>query len=134
MQPVAVLQGVPAPPPVVGYNGSTSGADNNFITVPFNAVGFNTSDIQQIVISDGGAGTIGWGTEAFDIWEGLPTVREGAGFIYWDSSMDLTGEATTYYWGDAEGNKATYSIPAGQGVVINCAADLTISIEPPYSL
>jgi len=37
---------------VVGYNGSTSGADNNFITVPFNAVGYNTADIQQIVISD----------------------------------------------------------------------------------
>ena len=35
----------------VGYTGSTSGADNNFINVPFNAVGYNTADIQQIVIS-----------------------------------------------------------------------------------
>ena len=102
--------------------------------MPFNAVGYNTSDIQQIGISDGGAGTIGWGTETFDIWEGLPTVRQGAGFFYWDASMDLSGEATTYYWGDGDGNKATYSLPAGQGVVINCAEDLTISIEPPYSL
>ena len=111
----------------VGYTGSTSGADNNFITVPFNAVGYNTSDIQQIGISDGGAGTIGWGTETFDIWEGLPTVRQGAGFFYWDASMDLSGEATTYYWGDGDGNKASFSIAPGQGVVVNCAEDLTFN-------
>ena len=118
----------------VGYTTSTSGSDNNFITVPFNAVGYNTADIQQIGISDGGAGTIGWGTENFSIWEGLPTAVEGSGFFYWDASMDVTGTETGCYWGDATGTKATYSIPGGQGVVVNCAADLTISIEPPYSL
>ena len=118
----------------VGYNTGTSGADNNFITVPYNAIGYNTADIQQIGISDGGAGTIGWGTENFSIWEGVPTVVEGSGFFYYDPSMDVTGTATTYYWGDDSGAKVTYAIPAGQGVVINCAADLTISIEPPYSL
>ena len=118
----------------VGFNTATSGADNNFITVPFNAVGYNTADIQQIGLSDGGAGTIGWGTENFSIWEGVPTVVEGSGFFYYDKSMDPAGEATGYYWGDDSCAKATYSIPAGQGVVINCAADLTISIEPPYSL
>ena len=111
----------------MGYAGSTSGADNNFITVPFNAVGFNTSDIQQIQISDDGAGTIGWGTETFEIWEGVPTSREGSGFFYYDPSMDLTGEATTYYWGDASGDKAIFSIAPGQGVVINCAADLAFT-------
>ena len=115
----------------VGYTTATSGADNNFITVPFNAVGYNTADIQQIAISDDGAGGIGWGTETFDIWEGVPTVRAGAGHIYWDASMDPAGEATTYYWGDGTCAKATYSIPANQGVVINCAADLTITINPP---
>ena len=122
----------------VGYASATSGADNNFITVPFNAVGYNTSDIQQIAISDGGAGTIGWGTEMFSIWEGVPTVADGSEFIYYDPSVDPETDpdkkATTYYWGDASCAKVTYSIPAGQGVVINCAADLTISIEPPYSL
>lgn len=111
----------------VGYNTATSGADNNFITVPFNAVGYNTADIQQIGISDGGAGTIGWGTETFDIWEGLPTVREGAGFIYWDASMDITGTETTYYWGDAVGTKAAFSVAPGQGVVVNCASDLSFA-------
>ena len=111
----------------VGYNTATSGADNNFVTVPFNAVGYNTADIQQIQISDGGAGDIGWSSETFDIWEGLPTLRQGAGFVYWDASMDPTGEATTYYWGDAECAKATFSIAPGQAVVINCAADLSFA-------
>ena len=108
----------------------TTIADNNFTGNPFPAA----IDIQAISISDGDQGTIGWGGEAFDIWEGVPTVREGAGFLYYDPMMDPAGEATTYYWGDGTGAKATYSIPAGQGVVINCAADLTVSIEPPYSL
>ena len=111
----------------VGYSTDTSGADNNFITVPFNAVGYNTADIQAIQISDGGNGGIGWGTETFDIWEGLPTLREGAGFIYYDPSMDLSGEATTYYWGDASGAKAVFSIAPGQAVVVNCAEDLSFT-------
>ena len=111
---------------VVGYTTGTSGADNNFVTIPFAQVGYNTSDIQQIKISDGGAGAIGWGTETFDIWEGLPTAVEGAGFLYYDPSMDPNGEATDYYWGDATGLKAEFSIPAGQAVVINCAADLSL--------
>ena len=119
---------------VVGYTGNTTGADNNFVTIPFNAVSFNTSDIQQIKISDGGAGTIGWGTENFSIWEGAPTVVEGSGYFYLDPSMDMTGTATDYYWGEGDGTKATYSIAPNKGVVVNCAAGLTISIEPPYSL
>ena len=111
----------------VGYTTAESGSDNNFITVSFNAVSYNTADIQQIKISDGGAGTIGWGTETLDIWEGLPTAVEGASFFYYDPSADLTGEATDYYWGDSLGAKATFSIAPGQAVVINCAADLSFT-------
>ena len=97
------------------------------MTIPFNAVGFNTSDIQQIALSDGGAGSIGWGTENFSIWEGLPTTAEGSAFTYYDPSIDPTGEATDYYWGDATGAKANFSIAPGQGVVVNCAADLSFN-------
>ena len=111
----------------MGYTGKTTGAENNFITVPFSAVGYNTADIQSIKISDGGAGSIGWGGETFTIWTGLPTLVEEAGFFYYDSSLDPTGEATDYYWGDAAGNKVTYPIPAGQAVVINCAAGLSVT-------
>jgi len=110
---------------IVGYAGNTTGADNNFVCVPFNAVGFNTADIQQIKLSDGGAGGIGWASETFEIWEGLPTVVAGSGFFYLDPSMDPAGEATDYYWGDESANKASFSIAQGQGVVVNCAADLS---------
>jgi len=108
----------------------TSVAENNFTGNPFP----QAIDIQAIKISDGGAGTIGWGTENFTVWEGAPTVVEGSGFFYLDPSMSATGEETDYFWGSLDGTKATYSIAPNQGVVINCAADLTITIDPPYSL
>ncbi len=108
----------------------TSIADNNFTGNPFPA----TIDIQDVKISDGDAGGIGWGSEIFSVWEGVPTVVAGSEFFYWDASMSATGEETDYFWGDGEGNKATYSIPANKGVVVNCAEGLTITIEPPYSL
>ena len=112
---------------IVGYTWNTTGAENNFRVVPFNSVGFNTADIQQIRISDGDAGTIGWGTETFSIWAGVPTVVEGSGFTYWDASQDPSGEATEYYWGDDAGAKASFSIAPGQAVVVNCAEDLSVT-------
>ena len=118
---------------VVGYAGSDTKSLNNFETIPFAHVGYNTSDIQQVKISDD-AGMIGWGGELFSIWEGVPTVAEGSEFYYYDPSMDPNMEATDYYWGDAVGTKATYPIASGKGCVINCAAGLTISIAAPYSL
>ena len=124
-----------AVPSVVGYNSGNSISENNFVTIPFALVGFNTSDIQQIKISDGGVGGIGYGTENFTVWEGIPTVADGSEFFYWDPSMDLTGEATDYYWGDASFSKATYPIAAGAGFVLNTVdAGLTIVIKAPYSL
>ena len=118
----------------MGFNNGTSGSDNNFITIPFSDISFNTADIQAIKISDGGAGTIGWLGETFTVWSGVPTVVEGSEFFYTDPSMDPLGKATDYFWADAAGNKAVYPIAPGQGVVINCAADLTITIDAPFSL
>ena len=108
----------------------TTVKNNNFTGNPFPS----EIDIQAIAIDDGGADSIGWGEENFSIWEGLPTVVAGSEYVYWLPSMDMTGTEKTYYWGDSKGNKVTYPIAPGQGVVINCAAGLTISIEPPYSL
>ncbi len=48
--------------------------------------------------------------------------------------MSATGEETDYFWGTLDGVKAEYEIAPNQGVVINCAEGLTISIQPPYSL
>ena len=113
--------------PVVGYAGDTTGSDNNFVTIPFAAIGYNTSDIQQIKISDGGAAGIGYGTETFSVWEGVPTVADGSEFFYWDPMYDPTAEATDYYWGDSTGASASFSIAPGQAVVINCAEDLSVT-------
>ena len=118
---------------VVGYNGATSGSENNFITIPFSDIGYNTADIQAIKLSDGGAGSIGWLGENFSIWSGVPTVVEGSGFFYCDPSMDMTGTETSYYWGDASGVKANYSIAPGQAVVVNCASDLEITTSGEVS-
>ena len=111
---------------VVGYTTGTTIQDNNFVAPAFLTVGCNTVDIQDIKIDDGGAGSIGWGAELFQVWEGLPTVADGSEFVYCDPSYDPAGEATSYYWGDGEFNKVSYSFAAGQGVVINCAADYAI--------
>ena len=119
---------------VVGYTTAESGNQNNFVAVPFNSVGCNTADIQMIKISDGGAGTIGWGTETFDVWEGAPTVVDGSSFFYWDASIDPTATATGCYWGDADGNAATFEVKPGQGVVLGLTDGLTVTIDAPYSL
>lgn len=111
----------------MGYTGNTTGQDNNFVTIPFNAVGFNTSDIQQIKISDGGAGGIGYGTETFAIWQGVPTVVAGSEYSYWDAALDPNGEATTYYWGDENCEEVSFSIAPGQAIVVNASADLDIT-------
>ena len=113
---------------VVGYSTSSTGEQNNFLSIPFATVGGNTADIQSIKIDDGGAGTVGWGAENFAIWEGAPTVTAGTSFQYIDASMDPSGKATEAYWGDpATFEKASFSVAAGQGIVIECAADLTIT-------
>ena len=119
---------------IVGYQTGVTGKDNNFVVIPFLTAGHNTADIQSIKISDGGAGSIGWGGELFSIWEGVPTVVNDSEYFYYDPSADPAGAAKDYYWGDANGNKVDYPISAGKGVVINCAAGLTVTIESPFEL
>ena len=112
----------------VGFNNSITTAQGfNFLAVPFNSVGYNTADIQGVKISDGGMGSIGWGGEGFALWEGEPDVIVGTEFMYWD---DYNGG---YYWSDDGGNQE-FTINPGQGFVINCVADLTVTIESPYTL
>ena len=120
---------------VVGYAAAPDSVEQcNFLSIGFNSIGYNTCDIQQIKISDGGAGSIGWGTETFALWAGAPDVVAGSGAVYYDPSMDPDGVETDYYWADGEGHKLTYSIPVGQAFVIDMPADLDVTITPPYSL
>ena len=113
---------------IVGYAGGPNTVEGfNFAAVGFNTIGCNTFDIQQVRIGDGGAGTIGWGGEVFSLWAGGPDVVDGSAYFYYDSSMDPAGEATDFYWGDDEGNKVSFSVAAGQGVVIECGEGLSVS-------
>ena len=119
---------------VVGYASAPNSVEQfNFLSVGFNAVGYNTCDIQQIKISDGGAGGIGWGTETFELWAGAPDVVAGSGATYYDPSIDPTGEATDYYWGDDEGNRVSFSILPGQGVVIGMPEGLAVQMAGQVS-
>ena len=119
---------------VVGYASAPNSVEQfNFLSIGFNSVGYNTCDIQQIKISDGGAGGIGWGTENFGLWAGAPDAVEGSGAIYWDPSMDPNGEASDYYWGDGDGNKVAFSILPAQGAVIDMAEGLSIQMAGQVS-
>jgi len=114
---------------IVGYASAPDSVEQfNFLSVGFNSIGYNTSDIQQIKISDGGAGSIGWGTETFALWAGAPDVIDGSGATYWDKSMDPDAEATDYYWGDDSCAKIAFSIQPGQGVVIDMPEGLSIQM------
>ena len=101
---------------------------NNFTGNPFPA----PISIQDIKLSDGGNGGIGWGAETFAVWEGLPTVVDGTSFIYSDSSMSMEG-ATDYFWDNGDGTAATFTIPANQGVVVACGAGLEVTIQSPIA-
>ena len=113
------------------FAGEVSDADITATTAQgFNFFGNSFAapiDIQDISISDGGLGTIGWGGENFSLWEGAPDVVADTEFVYWD---DYNGG---YYWSDENGGQ-TFTINPGQGFVIYCVADLDVTIESPYTL
>ena len=116
---------------IVGYSSKSTGADNNFVTISFALVGYNTADIQQIKLSDPDSVTdgIGWGSETFVLWEGLPTVVDGSYFTYLDPSMGSEGQ-TDYFWGDmTTGVSAQFSVIGGQAVVVNCAEGLQVTFS-----
>ena len=83
---------------IVGFDNSYTGiGGNNFVSGDFVSIGYNTMDINQIQIP--GAE---WEGVTFTIWEGLPTVRAGSEFTYYDAAVDPEEEAVTSYWGDEE--------------------------------
>ena len=131
----------------VGYMNDSKVRDNNFITVQFNNIGYNTASIQQIKISDpngvmASQGGIGWMTEYLQVWEGVPVVVDDATYFYLDPSNDPVlysdhpeDAQTDYYWGDAACNKIDFNIDPGAGVVIGTVVDgLKVTITSPYSL
>lgn len=105
-----------------------AGANLNWTGNPFPA----EIDINAVKLDDGGAGVVGWG-DSMQIVGPLGNPAEM--YLYWDASIDPTGEATEAYWGDDEGNAVDVKLPAGAGFAIDNAAELefTIKIACPYT-
>ena len=97
---------------------------NNFKTVAFNTVGYNTADVQDIKLT----GSQGYGGENFNIWEGLPTPVQGVDFMWVGTEFDPnTGLATDGYWMDmGTYGEAILSVPQGQAVVISATEGIGV--------
>ena len=100
-------------------NGKETVNQNNFITAPFSDVGYNTTDIQNLKL----VGSSGYMGDTFQIWEGLPSVVDGASFAWLGTEWNQEGTiATKGMWADGSGLEAIFSIPAGQAVTIGASA------------
>jgi hypothetical protein len=98
----------------------------NWYAPQFLTVGANTIDINSINLDDGGAMMVGWG----DVMQIVgPLGNPETAYFYWDPSMDMTGTATTYYWGDDIGNPVNVTLQPGAGFAIDNASELTFDIE-----
>ena len=116
---------------IVGYNNTAARADLNWYAPVFRSIGYNTTDIQDIDLSDGGAGMVGWG-DSMQIVGPLGNASEN--YAYWDPSMDPSGEAKTCYWGDDSCVPVTRAFQPGDGFAIDNAngLDFNIKIACPY--
>ena len=113
-------------PKVVGYNNTAARADLNWYAPQFLTVGANTIDIQSIKLDDGGAMAVGWG----DVMQVVgPKGNAEAAYFYWDPSIDITGTATTYYWGDDAGTAVAVSFDSGDGIAFDNMNGLEFSIQ-----
>ena len=112
---------------VVGYNNTTAGANLNWYTPVFRTIGYNTTDIQDINLNDGGAGTVGMG----DMMQIVgPMGNAIGGYSYWLQAMDMTGTVTThFFWADDMFNPVTVSFDEGDGIAIDNANALTFDIS-----
>ena len=111
--------------PVVGYNNTAARGNLNWYAPCFRSIGFNTTDINDIQLNDGGAGMVGWG-DSMQIVGPLGSASEM--YSYWDPSMDPNGEATTRYWGDDACEPVDVSFDEGDGLAIDNANELTFDI------
>ena len=77
---------------VVGYASTAARANLNWYSPVFRTIGYNTTDINEVNLDDGGAGEVGWG-DSMQIVGPLGSASEA--YFYWDKSMDMTATVTT---------------------------------------
>ena len=102
-------------------------ADLNWSGNPFPAA----INLNAVQLNDDGAMSVGWG----DVMQIVgPLGNPEAMYCYWDPMMDPNAEATTYYWGDGEGNPVDVELAPGAGFAIDNmnALEFDIEIACPY--
>ena len=117
----------------VGYASTAARANLNWYSPVFRTIGYNTTDINEVNLDDGGTGEVGWG-DSMQIVGPLGSASEA--YFYFDPSMDPNGLAKTYYWGDDSCNPVDVTLEPGAGFAIDNANGLTfnIVITCPYAL
>ena len=114
---------------IVGYNNTEARANLNWYSPCFRSIGYNTTDINDIKLDDGGVGSVGWGDNMQIVG---PLGNATTIYCYWDPSMDMSETPkTTYYWGDDLGTPVSVQLEPGAGFAIDNGGELeyTIKIE-----
>ena len=111
---------------IVGYASTAARANLNWYSPVFRTIGYNTTDINEVNLDDGGAGEVGWG-DSMQIVGPLGSPSEA--YFYWDKSMDMTATVTTpYFWSDDSGNPVNIAFDAGDGLAIDNMNGLAFKI------
>jgi len=97
----------------------------NWYAPCFRTLGYNTTDINDIQLNDGGAGTVGWG-DSMQIVGPLGSASEF--YSYYDKSMNPAGEDAGNFWGDENLDPVVVSFDEGDGLAIDNANALTFDI------
>ena len=118
---------------IVGYASTAARANLNWYSPVFRTIGYNTTDINEVNLDDGGTGEVGWG-DSMQIVGPLGNASEM--YFYYDKSMNPAGEKAGNFWGDAELNPVDITLEPGFGFAIDNANGLTFNvvITCPYAL
>jgi hypothetical protein len=111
---------------VVGYNNTAARGNLNWYAPCFRSIGFNTTDINDIQLNDGGAGMVGWG-DSMQIVGPLGNASEM--YFYYDKSVNPNGESAGNFWGDDMGMPVDVQLAPGAGFAIDNMNGLTFNIK-----
>ena len=121
-----LLSGRTPLPSVVGYNNTAARGNLNWYAPCFRSIGFNTTDINDIQLSDNGAGMVGWG-DSMQIVGPLGNPSEM--YFYYDKSVNPNGESAGNFWGDDMGMPVDVQLAPGAGFAIDNMNGLTFNIK-----
>ena len=109
----------------MGYNNTAARGDLNWYAPCFRTIGFNTTEINDIQLSDNGAGMVGWG-DSMQIVGPLGNASET--YAYWDKSMNPNGEDAGNFWADDTLMPVDVVFDAGDGLAIDNSSQLEFNI------